>query len=376
MSTTILPPEDGPLIRDARKRWLVIFAVWSGIALFFCLQDALRFAVRGQQLEWWVIRSEVAYWWLWIPLTPLAVAAVRRFWITRQNKWRTIAIHCVIALVVGFLHEAALNYLLYITRDNPIFTPATQQGVPDLRRLPVGMLTGFYKYWALVGVYSAFLYARRTRMQQVHAAQLETRLAQAELQALRMQLHPHFLFNTLHAVSMLNFSDVDAANRMLVRLSDLLRMSLVNAGKQHVPLREEMDFLRKYLEIEQTRFHDRLRVEINVDEQILDAEVPNLVLQPLVENAIRHGVSRSSQAGVIEISARRFNDDVVLKVCDNGPGMPLPFDPDEHAGIGLSTTITRLKQLYGDRHSFSIGPRREGGTCAEIVMPYERSEVA
>ena len=374
--TNILPPEDGPLIRDPRKRWLVIIAVWTGIALFFCLQDALRFVTRGQPIEWWVFRSEIAYWWLWIPLTPLALAAVRRFWITRHNRWRTIAIHCVIALGIGFLHEAALMFLLYITRDNPVFAPATSNFQLDWRRMPVGILTGFYKYWALIGVYSAFVYARRTRMQQVHSAQLETRLAQAELQALRMQLHPHFLFNTLHAVSMLNFSDVDAANRMLVRLSDLLRMSLDNAGRQLVSLREEMDFLRKYLEIEQTRFQDRLRVEIDIDEDLLDAEVPNLVLQPLVENAIRHGVSRSAQPGLIEISARRSGDDVVLKVCDNGPGMTVPFDAEEHAGIGLSTTIMRLSQLYGARHTFAIGPRAEGGTCAEIVLPLNVPEVA
>jgi two-component system, LytTR family, sensor kinase len=369
--TSMLPPEDGPLVPDTRKRWLVIVAVWTGIALFFSLQDSVRFAMRGQPLEWWVIRSEVAYWWLWIPLTPLALAAVRRFWITRENRWRTIAIHCAIALIVGFLHECGLIFLLHVTRDNPVFVPATANMPPiDVTRIPVGMLTGFYKYWALIGVYSAFVYARRTRTQQVHSAQLETRLAQAELQALRMQLHPHFLFNTLHAVSMLNFSDVDAANRMLVRLSDLLRMSLVNAGRQHVRLSEEMDFLRKYLEIEQTRFHDRLRVDIDVDEQLLDAEVPNLVLQPLVENAIRHGVSRSSQPGTIEISVQRSGNDVVLKVCDNGPGISMPFDPEEHAGIGLSTTITRLRQLYGAHHRFSIGPRSEGGTCAEIVFPY------
>lgn len=373
--TSLLPPEDGPLVPDARKRWLVIFAVWTGIALFFCLQDAVRFAMRNQPLEWWVIRSEVAYWWLWIPLTPLALAAVRRFWITRENRWRTIAVHCAIGLFIGFLHEGGLMLLLYVTRDNPMLVPVTANMQPiDLARMPVGILTGFYKYWALIGVYSAFVYARRTRVQQVHSAQLETRLAQAELQALRMQLHPHFLFNTLHAVSMLNFSDVDAANRMLVRLSDLLRMSLVNAGRQHVRLSDEMDFLRKYLEIEQTRFHDRLRVDIDVDEQLLDAEVPNLVLQPLVENAIRHGVSRSSQPGVIEISVRRNGDDLVLKVCDNGPGMPAPFNADEHAGIGLSTTITRLQQLYGDRHSFRIGPRNEGGTCAQIVLPYMLTE--
>jgi LytS/YehU family sensor histidine kinase len=259
--------------------------------------------------------------------------------------------------------------LIMATKDIHLISSADQTITFDARRIPVGMLTGFYKYWALIGLYSAFVYARRSREQQIHSAQLETRLAQAELQALRMQLHPHFLFNTLHAVSMLNFSDVDAANRMLVRLSDLLRMSLDNSGKQLVSLREELDFLRKYLEIEQTRFHDRLRVVFDVDETLLDAVVPNLVLQPLVENAIRHGVSKSAQAGVLEISAQRREGKLNLRVCDNGPGLPLQWDLERDTGIGLSTTIVRLQQLYGSDHSFVLDRRAAGITCAEVVIP-------
>jgi two-component system LytT family sensor kinase len=360
---------DAPLIPNAGKRWLVIFAVWTGIALFFCGQTVLRFFVRGEPVLWWVLRGEIAYWWLWVPLTPLALAAVRRFWITRENRWRTIAIHCVIALIIGLLHEVMWHSLIVLTRDIHLISPPGENIVFDARRIPVGMLTGFYKYWALIGLYSAFVYARRSREQQIHSAQLETRLAQAELQALRMQLHPHFLFNTLHAVSMLNFSDVDAANRMLVRLSDLLRMSLDNSGKQLVSLREELDFLRKYLEIEQTRFQDRLRVVFDVDESLLDAEVPNLVLQPLVENAIRHGVSKTAQTGVLEISAQRRDGQLELRVCDNGPGLPPQWNLEQHTGIGLSTTIVRLQQLYGRHQRFALERRAGGITCAEVVIP-------
>ncbi len=366
---------DAPLIPDARKRWLAIFAIWTGIALFFCGQSVVRFVVRGEPLLGWVFRYEIIYWWLWVPLTPVALAAVRHFWITRQNRWRAIAIHCVIALAIGLLHEAMLTGIVFVTRDTNVFVPADRsQMMVDPRRLPVGMLTGFYKYWALIGLYSAFVYARRSRQQHVHAAQLETRLAQAELQALRMQLHPHFLFNTLNAVSMLNFSDVDAANRMLVRLSDLLRMSLESAGKQLVSLREELDFLSKYLEIEQTRFQDRLTVDFDVDQSLLDAEVPNLVLQPLVENAIRHGVSKSAHPGVLRISAQRRDGKVELRICDNGPGLPAQWQLDRDTGIGLSTTIARLQQLYGSDHSFVIERRGPDVTCAEVVIPFRTVE--
>ncbi|HET9439362.1 MAG TPA: sensor histidine kinase [Longimicrobiales bacterium] len=363
-------PADRPLIAGTGRRWLVIIGVWTGIAIFFCLQDALRFIVRGQPVPAWLLRAEVAYWWFWIALTPFALAAVRRFWITRPRLWRTIAIHCVIGLIIGLLHEVMVYGSVILTADTGMFGPAGEAPNLDWRRIPVGALTGFYKYWALIGVYSAFVYARRSRLQQIHAAQLETRLAQAELQALRMQLHPHFLFNTLHAVSMLNFSDVDAANRMLVRLSDLLRMSLEHSGKQYVSLREEIDFLRKYLEIEQTRFHDRLRVDFNIDETVLDAEVPNLILQPLVENAIRHGISRLAGPGIVEISAQRTADDLLLRVCDNGPGVTDDWALAEHAGIGLSTTTARLQQHYGVQQRFTLTRRPGGGTCAEVSLPY------
>ncbi len=362
--------DDGPLIANARRRWLVIIAIWTGIALFFMGQSALRYALRGDPQNWMNFRAELVYWWSFIPLTPIALLAVRRFPITRQTRKRTIPIHIFIGLLLGLFHELMLTTILLLTQHTGFFfPPGDGPRIIDPARIPIGALTAFYKYWALIGVYSAFVYARRSRVQQVHAAQLQTRLAQAELQALRMQLHPHFLFNTLHAVSMLNFSDVDAANRVLVRLSDLLRMSLDTAGRQHVTLREELDFLRKYLEIEQMRFQDRLRVDFDIDASLLDAEVPNLVLQPLVENAIRHGVSRLAQPGVIEVSAARRGDSLCLRVCDNGPGLPANWDIDLNPRIGLSTTIARLRQLHGDAHSFKIETREQGGTCAEVVFP-------
>ena len=363
-------PGNAPLIANPYRRWLVIMAVWTGIGLFFCGQVTLRWLLRNQPVDVRILRAELVYYWTWIPLTGLALLAVRRYPITRDRLARTIAIHSLFALLIGFLHEGMLVGILTLTRHTDFFIPSGEAiRLFDPRRAPVNALTGFYKYWALIGIYSAFVNARRSREQQLRAAQIETRLAQAELQALRMQLHPHFLFNTLHAVSMLNFTDVDAANRMLVRLSDLLRMSLDNGGRQQVTLRQELDFLRKYLEIEQTRFHDRLRVQYDVDESLLDAEVPHLVLQPLVENAIRHGIARIAAPGIIEISAHARADQLVLQVCDNGAGLSPAFSVDQHTRIGLSTTIARLKQLYGDAQRFTIQPRAEGGTCAEVVLP-------
>jgi signal transduction histidine kinase len=363
-------PADAPLIANPYRRWLVIIAVWTGIGLFFCGQLTLRWLLRYQPIDVRGLRVELVYYWVWIPLTGLALLAVRRVPITRDRLARTIAIHVGLALLIGFLHEVLFIGILAASRHTDLFMPPGESiRLFEPRRLPVNALTGFYKYWALIGIYSAFVHARRSREQALRAAQVEARLAQAELQALRMQLHPHFLFNTLHAVSMLNFTDVDAANRMLVRLSDLLRMSLESSGRQHVTLRQELDFLRKYLEIEQTRFHDRLRVHFDVDQDLLDAEVPHLVLQPLVENAIRHGISKIAAAGVIEVSAHSDGGQLVLRVCDNGAGLATDWSVEQNTRIGLSTTIARLRQLYGDRQSFTITPRAAGGTCAEVILP-------
>ena len=369
MTATAL--RDEPLIREPGKRWLVNIAVWTGIALFFCGQDAISMLTRGQQLQPWVFRAEFAYWWAWIPLTPMALWLARRFRISRANWHRTVAIHCGAALLIAATHETILLGLAYALHGGPfsIMSPDDMFTARAFRRFPVMVLTGFYKYWALIGVYYAFDYARKYRERDVAAAELASKLAQAELQALRMQLQPHFLFNTLHAVSMLNFTDVDAANRMLVRLSDLLRMSLDNSGRQTVPLRVELDFLAKYLEIEQTRFHDRLEVSYDVDPQLLDLEVPYLILQPLVENAIRHGTARLAHNGRIHVAATRSGKELVLSVCDNGPGLPRDWSVEHSAGIGIGNTRARLRQAYGSSERLTLQPRADGGVCAEVRIP-------
>ena len=205
----------------------------------------------------------------------------------------------------------------------------------------------------------------------MRALELEGLLTRAELQNLKMQLHPHFLFNTLHTISVLMMRNVTAANRMLIRLSDLLRITLDNAGAQEVTLKQELDFLNGYLEIEQTRFHDRLTVNRDIDPATLDVMVPNLLLQPLVENAIRHGISTRADAGLIEIRSRREADRLVIEISDNGQGLP----GNVKKGVGLANTEARLEQLYGNSHSFALLPAPSGGLLVRIVIPiHEDSE--
>ena len=213
-------------------------------------------------------------------------------------------------------------------------------------------------------------YYRKYRERERRALQLETRLAQAQLDALRMQLQPHFLFNTLNSISVLMAEDVKAARRMLTRLSDLLRKSLENEGAHEVSLRDELEFLESYLEIEQTRFQDRLTIRMNVDPAALDARVPNLILQPLVENAIRHGIAPRAAAGTIEIRAGRQNGMIELQVSDNGAGLGGASVESLMKGIGLSNTQARLEQLYGARASFELRERDEGGLTVTIAIPF------
>jgi LytS/YehU family sensor histidine kinase len=222
-------------------------------------------------------------------------------------------------------------------------------------------------YWAVVGLSHAVDFHRESQDRELTAAQLRTRLAEAQLQTLQKQLHPHFLFNTLNTISALMHRDTEAADAMLERLSDLLRLTLDRVGTQLVSLKDELDFLRKYLEIEKTRFGERLQVRIDVDLDTLDAAVPNLVLQPLVENALRHGIGPKIGGGRIDISARRDGGDLRLEVRDNGVGLTADAF---HTGVGLTNTRSRLEHLYGERYRFECHTPSGGGLSVVVVIPF------
>jgi two-component sensor histidine kinase len=228
-------------------------------------------------------------------------------------------------------------------------------------------------YFAVLGAALARNYFLRyqarleeTQALKAEALLLQARLAEAQLAVLRTQLNPHFLFNTLHAVSSLVERDPRGVRRMIARLSELLRHTLEQTSEQEVTLERELDLLRRYLDIMEVRFQGRLDVAQTIDEDVRGALVPNLVLQPLVENALKHGVSAIDGPGRIEITARRDGDAIVLAVRDNGPG---PATPNLD-GLGLRNTTARLTQLYGDRQSFSLRPAAGGGTIAEVRLPY------
>ena len=216
----------------------------------------------------------------------------------------------------------------------------------------------------------ALLYYRRFRASELEQASLKAQLAQAELKTLKMQLHPHFLFNTLHSISSLVLEDPPKANSMIARLGDFLRLTLEESDEQLVTLKKETEFLRCYLEIEQVRFGDRLAVTLDLEPAALFAQVPHLILQPVVENAIQHAIAPRATPGFIKIEARRFNSELRVEVRDSGPGITKTAPGLERQGLGLSNVRARLDQVYGPDHHFEIKNGLEGGLTVIMQVPF------
>jgi two-component system, LytTR family, sensor kinase len=223
-------------------------------------------------------------------------------------------------------------------------------------------------YWGVVVIEHALDYYQKLQERELRASQLEAQLAQSQLQVLKMQLHPHFLFNTLNAISALIRESPDEAEEMVSRLGDLLRITLETAGLQEVPFKEELEFLKHYLDIEQTRFQDRLKVEMAIEPETLDALVPSMILQPLVENSVRHGIAPRPEGGCIRIKAWRDNSILRLDVEDDGPG--LCDDMPRKERVGLTNTRARVRNLYGDEHDLTLRNAAGGGFVVSLTIPF------
>src|SRR5918993_1393888 len=310
----------------------------------------------------------VTYWYAWALLVPLMLWMARRFRFDRHT-WRRAAIAHVPAVIV----ITALHAILTVSTRTPVLAAYGRDAMWWSSFQELFFLNFDWEmmtYWAVVGLSHALDFYRDSQEQRVAAAQLGTRLAEARLQSLQSQHHPHFLFNTLHTISALMHRDTEAADAMLARLSDLLRLSLDRISTQQVTLKEEMDFLQKYIEIERTRFGDRLEVRIDIEPETLDASVPNLLLQPLVENAIRHGIAQKVGGGLLEIKAAREENELCLLVRDTGPGLSAATLSALNTGVGLTNTRSRLEELFPDRHLFEFQEPPEGGLAVRIRIPF------
>ncbi len=345
-------------------RWAMGVVFWTLIGLSFACQFHISSSQAGLDVAWrQAINYALGDWYVFGLLSVPVIHLARTFHFEAGTRGRSLAVHLLGSAVFSAAYMLARAWVGAWQSDAP-FGEAFQ---------PLLVKTWHFNvlvYWVMVAVTCAFDYYRKYRERELRAIQLEKLLVQAKLQALRMQLNPHFLFNSLHSISALMHKDVDAADRMISRLGELLRATLDTTELQEVALRQELEFLQAYLELEHIRFGSRLGVEIRAGPETLEARVPNLILQPLVENAIRHGIESQARPGRIRLLARRQGDELTLEVHDNGGGLASQPPPD---GVGLSNTRARLRTLYGEAHVFEFCNPPEGGLLVRLTLPF-RSE--
>ena len=352
--------------RSSVLRLAGLLAFWTVIGLAFAGQFYLSNSMIGRPVAWsQAIAYALADWYVWAVLSVPVLWLGRRFPPEGPAVARTVIIHLAAALIISFVY-VALRAAVGLGHSRLIGEEVTFAEVfrPLLvKTYPFNLLV----YGVILALGHALDYYRRYHERTVQSLELERRLAEARLQALMRQLKPHFLFNTLNGIASLMHRDVAAADRMLVRLGELLRLTMHHPGQPLTKLRDEIAFIEKYLEIERIRFQDRLEVEIAAAPDTLEAEVPSLLLQPLVENAIRHGIEPHARRGRIAVSARRDGEELQLSVRDNGGGLPPGGFARE--GIGLANTRARLRELYGARHRFELSNLPGGGLEVRLALP-------
>lgn len=356
-------------------RWTAVFLMWTAVGLFFASQASMwdRFLFR-QQITWQrALTTNLAFYYLWAILTPFVVWLGKRVPIEKKSWGKSLPVHIPMSIAFAVFQLVGVETLWSMMREEP------QSLYETFRSIEFSFAFNFHinllTYWVILGFSYMLDSYRQVRDRELRASLLEAQLIKANLQALKMQLQPHFLFNTLNAISSLMHKNINDADRVVARLGDLLRYSLETGGVQEVTLTEELDFLRRYLEIEQIRFGERLSVRIDASGNALKAKVPNLILQPLVENAIRYGVGTRGKGGKVEIVARREEDMLILSVKDDGPGLSHKVNGGVAEGVGLQNTRARLEQLYGEQHEFELLNGTNRGLEVRLKIPYHELAV-
>lgn len=351
-------------------RLVMIWLVWTIIGLFFTFQLYLA-TLRGERpIPFsYAIFTQLTDVYIWALVTPLVLWLAHHFPVDRHSWRRNLSLHALFSIITTIFVLSTFSIINYLHFARP--AGKAFSFVPLLRTIAYNSSENLATYWIILLIVHAFSYYNRYRKGEVRASQLEAQLSHSQLQALKMQLQPHFLFNTLHSISALLNKDTEAARKMITRLGDFLRLTLANSGAQEVTLQREMEFLMCYLEIERIRFHDRLTTHVHVDPQALDVRVPNLILQPIVENAIRHGIAPRSTPGEIEIQAKQTNGLLRIEVRDNGPGLFMNRSGENQfqKGLGLANTQSRLEHLYGDAHRFELTNDPDGGLIVTLEIP-------
>lgn len=354
-----------------RHVWfLLLLAAFLLLAFFFSTEAWLSnyFDLYDAKVDYWFVLFKYAVRWMpWAALIPLILFLDRRLKRRIPQPLVIIAFHTVSSVVFALLQVLLANRISYLARDwLSQFNYSTRFPYTVTNYFHFNILT----YWVVIGAAYAFETYRKYKARELTAARLETKLAQANLQVLKMQVHPHFLFNTLHTIAALISRDQKAAHEMITRLSDLLRATLDQSGRQEIPLHEELDILKKYLEIMKVRFGERLRIELDTERDTLNALVPNFILQPLVENAIQHGILPRKEGGTIAVRTSSRDGRLVIQITDDGEGLKEGKEALEKKGFGLKSTRERLEKLYGPEHAFEFVNREGGGSRLTLRIPF------
>jgi two-component system LytT family sensor kinase len=345
--------------------WFIAFVLWTLLAFLSAAGAHVYMASSGTPISW----AQLLAWnflisLVWTVLTPV-VYELTRYYTFDRNRWKlSLPIHLVSSVVLAFVGAVAMVAI------NPLVTWTKEPTIPFFAHVLSRTFMDIQRYWYVLFITQAIAFYGKYQERQLLSSQLEAQLANAQLEVLKIQLEPHFLFNTLNSIASLARHDGPAAEHMTLQLADLLRMSLDGIGVHEVPLHRELMFLQKYVDIQQIRFHDRLSVETDVDPRTLDTLVPNLILQPLVENAIRHGISPRRTPGLVRITIWRDRDDVWMEIRDNGVGFTRGRGVMPPEGVGLRNTRGRLRQLYNEDHAMVLEDAQGGGCSVRIRVPY------
>lgn len=350
-------------------RWGTIFAVWSLPALVASYSTYVSAETQGHVIPFWrALAMQCPGWYVWVPLTPIVFALARRFPVMPRPSIRAVAVHVGFMIIATVLYATVYAWSIVTFRPSPLTLSSAV-----IESLFVGsVVMTLALYAATLATSLALDYAARERERERRTLALEAQLARAELHSLRAQLHPHVLFNALHTIALLARRDAEEAIRVTVLLGNVLRSVLDSGATDERPLRDEISLIEQYLAIELVRFADRLTVQWEIDSEAQDVLVPTLLLQPLVENALRHGIARSVNGGTVVISASRSHDSVCINVWNDGPS--LHEGRVGRRGVGLNNTAERLNRLYGDDGRLAIADDPRGGVSVRVCVPWHTAE--
>ncbi len=354
-------------MRSKSPPWLWIASIWFGVGLFDATQNVVVMRSEGMHHAWPQLFVTLLVSWLpWILATPFVMRLGRRCPPVRLRPFSTWVRHIAACATIGLVAAAWIAWL------EGLLNPWAKDPAPDpfahlwLHKFYNGLLEYLFLYGAILLVSHILDSRERLAFQQTESARLNEQLSKAQLNALRRQIEPHFLFNTLNAIAgLVRERRNDAAVNMIAKLSDFLRRVVEDSNRQEVPLGEEMEFVQKYLDIQKVRFADRLQWSVDVPSELLAAQVPSLILQPMVENAVKHGIAKRVQGGAIRIAASRSNGRLALRIYNDGPALPASWE-ETHSGTGISNVRTRLERLYG--HGFELTMKNQGPGGVEVMV--------